>query len=734
MDAALQTFFDESHELLTEMEAGLLQCERNASSAETINSIFRAAHTIKGSSGLFGLDAIVSFVHVVETALDRVRIGKVAMEPEFAILLLSCKDHIDALVAAAASGESASNAALEGRSAELILLLQARAGSVNQVGSSTPAATVAAAPSPNATSASTVDAKFASTDLWHVSVRFKPDVLRGGMDPLSFIRYLTTFGDIRGILVIGDTIAATDSFDPETCYVGFELSFATEADESRIRSAFEFVADDCVLAVLPPRAPVVDYLNAMPELKTDLERAADILVQCGSLTPAEALRGLGQLSANSQETGMAGPSSVVAEAAASVSRAASPEAASPEIEKRATAAERSVRVDASKLDHLINLVGELITAAAGANLDARRIKNVELQESTSKLAELVESVRDSALQLRMVKIGPTFTRFQRVVNDVSRELGKDITLIVSGEDTELDKTIVEKIADPLTHLVRNAIDHGIESAAVRAAADKPATGTIRLNAFHDSGNIVIEVSDDGGGLKRDRILAKAIERGLVEPGKTLSDSEVFALIFEPGFSTAEKVTNLSGRGVGMDVVKRNITALRGDVEIHSSEGKGTTVSVRLPLTLAIINGFQVGVGESVFVVPLDMVDECIEFSAQQAKETGHDYSNVRGQALPFIRLRDFFGVRIKTSARDSVIRENIVRENIVIVKHGGVRAGLVVDALFGECQTVIKPLAKMFNRVKCVSGSSILGNGEVALILDVAQLMENVLSRQARSA
>jgi len=730
VDAALQTFFDESHELLTEMEAGLLQCERNASSAETINSIFRAAHTIKGSSGLFGLDAIVSFVHVVETALDRVRIGKVAMEPEFAILLLSCKDHIDALVAAAASGESASNAALEGRSAELILLLQARAGSVNQVGSSTPVATVAAAASPNAANSATMDAKFASTDLWHVSVRFKPDVLRGGMDPLSFIRYLTTFGDIRGILVIGDAIAATEGFDPETCYVGFELSFATEADDSRIRSAFEFVAEDCVLAVLPPRAPVVDYLNAMPELKTDMERAADILVQCGSLTPAEALRGLGQLSGNSRETGTAGPSNIIPEATAtSVPRAASPEAASPEVEKRITAAERSVRVDASKLDHLINLVGELITAAAGANLDARRIKNVELQESTSKLSELVESVRDSALQLRMVKIGPTFTRFQRVVNDVSRELGKDITLIVSGEDTELDKTIVEKIADPLTHLVRNAIDHGIESAAVRAAADKPATGTIRLNAFHDSGNIVIEVSDDGGGLKRDRILAKAIERGLVEPGKTLSDSEVFALIFEPGFSTAEKVTNLSGRGVGMDVVKRNITALRGDVEIHSSEGKGTTVAVRLPLTLAIINGFQVGVGESVFVVPLDMVDECIEFSAQQADETGHDFSNVRGQALPFIRLRDFFGVRVKTSTRDSV-----VRENIVIVKHGGVRAGLVVDALFGECQTVIKPLAKMFNRVKCVSGSSILGNGEVALILDVAQLMENVLSRQARSA
>jgi two-component system, chemotaxis family, sensor kinase CheA len=291
---------------------------------------------------------------------------------------------------------------------------------------------------------------------------------------------------------------------------------------------------------------------------------------------------------------------------------------------------RSVRVDADKLDQLINLVGELIIVGAGVNLVARRAGIADLQESTSKLSSLVEEVRDSALQLRMVKIGATFSRFQRVVHDVSLDLGKDIALDINGEDTELDKTVVEKIGDPLMHLVRNAMDHGIESAELRAAHGKPAQGMVSLNAFHDSGSIVITVEDDGGGLKRERILAKAIERGLIEAGQHLSDGEIYALIFEPGFSTAEQVTNLSGRGVGLDVVKRNITALRGTVSIHSEEGVGTLVTVRLPLTLAIIDGFLVEAGSSVFAIPLDMIEECVAYSA----EPGHDYTNLRGEVLP----------------------------------------------------------------------------------------------------
>lgn len=718
-DTALQTFIDESHELLVELEAGLLKCERNTGNADTINSIFRVAHTIKGSSGLFGLDAIVSFVHVVETALDRVRIGKVPMDSAFAVLLLSCKDHIGALVAAATGGSEDSHPSLDARSAELSTLLQAKAGAVN--GATTAASAGGAKHDPHANAVPTDNRTLSASGHWpghwHISARFKPDVLRGGMDPLSFIRYLTTFGGIKGIAVVADALPPADDFDPETCYLGFELAFASDADEARIRAAFEFVCDDCVLQVLPPHAPPLARLQAMPEFVTDRIRAAEILVLCGSLTQTEAQRALQDAAQPSQDSRAQPDSGARAATPQSSPERADPEKADPG--KRQTAAERSVRVDASKLDHLINLVGELIIAAAGANLGAKRIKNVELQESTSRLSELVEAVRDSTLQLRMVKIGATFNRFQRVVNDVSRELGKDIELVVSGEDTELDKTVVEKIADPLTHLVRNAIDHGIEPGETRAARGKSARGTIRLNAYHDSGSIVIEVSDDGGGLNRERILAKAIERGMIEPGKSLSESEVFGLIFEPGFSTAAQVTNLSGRGVGMDVVKRNITALRGSISIDSAEGVGTTVAVRLPLTLAIINGFLVGLGKSVFVVPLEMVEECVEFSA----ELDQDYTNLRGQALPFVRLRDHLNVKGSRTQR----------ENIVIVNCAGQRAGLVVDTLLGEFQTVIKPLGRIFNAVSCISGSTILGNGEVALILDVPALVQSVAGTAAAS-
>ena len=374
----------------------------------------------------------------------------------------------------------------------------------------------------------------------------------------------------------------------------------------------------------------------------------------------------------------------------------------------------SVRVDAQKLDHLINLVGELIIASAGATEVARKLRQPELLEANASLTALVEQVRDQALQLRMVKIGATFNKFQRVVHDVSKELGKDIALQIAGEDTELDKTVVERIGDPLTHLVRNAMDHGIEPADVRLARGKPAQGTVSLNAYHESGHIVIEISDDGGGLDRERILTKGVERGLVEPGRALSDKEVFNLIFEPGFSTAAQITNLSGRGVGMDVVRSNITALRGTVELFSQLHAGTMVQVRLPLTLAIINGFQVRVGHSVFVIPLDMVEECVEYTGSDQQH----YTDLRGSVLPFVRLRDHFALHGPCSPRP----------NIVVIKHGSQRFGMLVDELLGEAQTVIKPLSRIFSHARGISGSSILGNGNVALILDIPVLHNELLA------
>ena len=333
----------------------------------------------------------------------------------------------------------------------------------------------------------------------------------------------------------------------------------------------------------------------------------------------------------------------------------------------------------------------------------------------SSMSRLVEEIRDNALNLRMVQIGETFNRFKRVVRDVSKELGKDINLNINGADAELDKTVVEKIGDPLMHLIRNSMDHGIESSAERLAAGKDAQGNVWLNAFHDSGSIVIEVADDGKGLNRDKILAKAHEKGLITDGQALTDNEVFRLIFEAGFSTAEKVTNLSGRGVGMDVVRRNIEALRGLVDVSGNEYGGTTVSIRLPLTLAIIDGFLVRVGDSSYVIPLDMVNECIELDKEERADSGmHGYINLRDEVLPYMRLRDYFNEPCTQKSNES----------IVVVKYGTNKAGFVVDELIGELQTVIKPLGKVLQSVKGLSGATILGSGNVAIILDVPNLVQ----------
>jgi two-component system, chemotaxis family, sensor kinase CheA len=716
LDQALQTFFVESRELLDAMETALLAMSQESDTTETVNAIFRAAHTIKGSAGLFGLDAVVAFTHVVESLLDEVREGRVEVDDALVALLLSCGDHIGALVDAAESDPSATDPALIARGEPLLGQLRARlspaGAAVAEVAHDAGFERIAPATSG------------AGGDLWHLSLRFGPDVMRNGMDPLSFLRYLATVGEIAGIVTLPDALPEAAEMDAESCYLGFEIALRSQADKAAIENVFEFVLDDCQLRILPPNSRIEDYISVLQGLPEESSRLGELLVRCGTVTAHELDAAL-QSQADALTAAHATPAPQAAApllgAVLVQQGSVSPPVVEAALEKQKKARDaraqenQSIRVDADKLDHLINLVGELIIAAAGANIAARKTRNVELQEANSVLSALVEEVRDSALQLRMVKIGGTFSRFQRVVHDVSRELGKDIRLVVNGEDTELDKTVVEKIGDPLTHLVRNAIDHGIDSADLRAQRGKPPMGTVSLNAFHDSGSIVIEVSDDGGGLDRDKILAKAVERGLVEAGKVLSDAEIYGLVFEPGFSTADKVTNLSGRGVGMDVVKRNIAALRGSVGIASQPGLGTTVTVRLPLTLAIINGFQIGVGRSVFVVPMDMVDECVEFSS----DAGHDYTDLRGQVLPFIRLRELFdlsGPRCK-------------RPNIVVVKHAGQKFGLVVDTLLGEAQTVIKPLSRMFAQVQCISGSSILGSGDVALILDVPALAQHAASR-----
>ncbi|MBB4722060.1 chemotaxis protein CheA [Xanthomonas euvesicatoria] len=658
MNQLMQTFLAESRDLLEDMERHLLEAERGEPSPDAVNAIFRAAHTIKGSGGLFDLPQLVGFTHVVESVLDLVRDEALSLSSELIGLLLVCCDHIHALVETAADPSHADPVALAAEAEPLLAQLQTY---LQRSACGVTAAAVAQG------------APEKQSGYWRITLKLFADALRFGNSPLKLIRNLRSLGSVESITTDISQLPAFDDLDPEANYLGFQILLRSDADRAAIEEVFEFVREDCDLEIVSVPAPsdAAELLSA--------EAAA-------SPTPNKPL--------------------VAVSSAASAPGRAAPDAAAR------SADARSIRVDADKLDRMIDLVGELIIAVSSTSANAQRTGDAQLLESASILAGLVEDVRESALQLRMVKIGGTFSRFQRVVHDVARELGKDIALVVAGEDTELDKSVVEKIGDPLTHLVRNAMDHGIEPADVRVARGKPARGTVGLNAYHDSGSIVIQITDDGGGLNRDRILAKALERGLIEPGRQLSDRDVFAMIFEPGFSTAEKVTNLSGRGVGMDVVKRNITALRGTVEIDSAAGVGTTISVRLPLTLAIINGFQVGVGKSVFVVPLDVVEECVEFTPDYAS----DYIDLRGSVLPYVRLRELFALGGKTPSRES----------IVVIRQGAQRFGLVVDTLLGEWQTVIKPLSKVFAQVKGISGSSILGSGDVALILDVPSLIQQL--------
>ena len=713
MDELTSVYVQESREQLAEMEAGLLQLEQVPDDRDTINGVFRAAHTIKGGSGVIECHFIEHFTHLVENLLDALRNGELDVTGPITTLLLECCDHMGRLVDTLADGaaEPPNEAQRQGEAltARLKTIIDNHRG--GETGSSL---TV----QDDVVEVENLGNGVVNTDSWHISVRFGRNVLRGGMDPLSFIRYLGSLGEIIGTETITDAMPVAEEMDPESCYMGFEIRLQTRASKSDIERVFDFVRDDCELRILPPQSTVADYIRLINELPEDTLRLGEMLVRCGALTQAEVDAGLSvQQSSNDAADDAEAPqplgeilieNKVVRKEIvdAAVSR-------QTQIVDKKARESQLVRVHADKLDQLIDLVGELVIAGASANMLALRSRQSDLVEATSILSRLVENIRDSALQLRMVQIGDTFTRFNRVVRDVSKELGKEIELVISGAETELDKTVVEKIGDPLMHLVRNSLDHGIEPAALRIERGKPACGRVSLNAFHDSGSIVIQVSDDGGGLNRGKIRAKAIERELIQPNDSLSDKEIVNLIFEPGFSTVEKVSNLSGRGVGMDVVRRNITALRGTVEVDSTEGVGSTFTIRLPLTLAISDGFLVGVGKFSYVIPLDSVVECIE---KKNIAGDRNFLNLRGEALPFIRLRELFEAEGETPERES----------IVVVQFGGRRAGIVVDQLIGEFQTVIKPLGRLFANLRGIGGSTILGSGEVALILDVAALVNTV--------
>ncbi len=650
---ALPAFVSEAHEQVETLEQLLLQLEAEPGSRELLDALFRCVHTVKGSAGIFGLDAIVAFTHHVETLMDLLREGRLAFDATLGTLLLESGDQIRLLVAAAQGDDaSADRARLAG--GPLVQRLRDACG---------PAGTGVTADGSKAGSSTEMALASPGLQRWRVTARFKPDAVRNGMDPLAIVTYLQGLGELSDAAFDAAAVPALAALNPEDCHVALAVTLSSDAGREAIEGAFSFAREDCTVGIEP----------------------IDVVGQAGA-------------------------------SAADTAIAVAPPVHKPagEARSRASGDQRVIRVQADRLDDVINLLGELVVAGAGAATLARGSRNNALVESVQQVTRLIEDIRNSTLQLRMVPIGETFQRFRRVVRDTAAELGKDVTLDIVGGDTELDKSVVERISDPLMHLVRNALDHGLETAQERAAAGKPAQGTLTLAACHESGNIVIRITDDGRGIQRDKVLRRAIERGLVDPASPPDADAILRLIFEPGFSTAETVTNLSGRGVGMDVVRSNIEALRGSVSIMSEPGAGSTIEIRLPLTLAIIDGFLVGVGSSRFVFPLESVVEVIANTADAAltEAGGRCCMELRGQVLPVINLRAVYGLEPAALSRSSV----------VVVRSGRDRYGVMVDALLGQHQTVIKPLGRMLASLRGMSGSSILGTGEVALIFDVPSL------------
>ncbi|HSC69514.1 MAG TPA: chemotaxis protein CheA [Cellvibrio sp.] len=710
LDGALQTFFAEAEDLLNSMEAALLRVDEGDKDMETINEIFRAAHTIKGSAGLFGLDEIVSFTHIVENVLDRARDEKIAITSDLLSILLPCRDHIAVLVGHAHHGQENDAQCLAQGKALLDSLSPWLEGNTQATAQHSPVG------EPSLAGAES------NPEAWHISVRLGPDLLRNGMDPLSILRFLRTLGEITHITTIADNLPEFNNYDPEQLYLGFEITLVSSASQQQIEDAFMFVREDSDLKLIPPRSNIEAFVNLIQSLPENPQRLGEILVKSHAITFQEleaALATQKNQAKTSGAVGMLGDILIEEQVIAPEIVSAALDKQKKSSEKKTSGENRFIRVDAERLDMLINLIGELVINRQRVDLLSSKMGNPTLIEAVTSMGNFTEAIRDAALTLRMVAIGDTFQKFKRVVRDTAKSIGKEIELEIEGAETELDRSMVEKLNDPLMHIVRNAMDHGIESVAVRQTRGKPDSGTIKLTARHDAGNIVIGIHDDGGGLDVEKIRKKAIANGILEEGMHLSRQELFQLIFHPGLSTAEQVTNLSGRGVGMDVVKRNIEALQGGIEIESELGVGTSFSIRLPLTLAIIDGFHVTAGHIDFIVPQNTILECVDLNSLNHVQ-GQNCVNLRGDQVPYIRLREIFSLQPKDHSR----------EKIVVVQFGEKRAGIVVDELHGEIQTVVKPMGPIFQALKGIGGSSLLGTGAVALILDIQQLISFAISRE----
>jgi two-component system, chemotaxis family, sensor kinase CheA len=661
-----QSFREEAREILTDLEAALLELTANHGDMEVVGRIFRGLHTIKGSGAMFGFERLAGFTHHLETAFDQVRNGRLEAGAELIDLTLVALDRITAML----DEGDPDMATADPAACEQILESVCRLAGIQE----------AAKPAGTKSEPAQFEPRTSAAEMRTWQIRFAPgpDLMRYGASPSLLLRDLRQLGAVT-VKALMDAVPPLAELDPERCYVWWEIELVTAAGREAIRDVFIFVEDTCELSIEPTSDAAAKARETAPDREAEMTSLA--LDEKRSESP-------GRRSYDKSENAS------------------------------------SLRVPAAKLDQFVDLVGELVTVQARLGELAARRDDIEVTTVSEEVERLTAALREISMNMRMMPIRGTFEKFRRLVHDLARDLQKDVELTIEGADTELDKTVIEQLGDPLMHLIRNSMDHGIGPPEERAAHGKPATATIRLSARHSGASVQVSVSDDGRGIDAEAVRAKAIERGLIGPDAALSESETYALIFQPGFSTAKQVTGLSGRGVGMDVVRRNVEKLRGSIDIASRRGEGTTVTLRLPLTLAIIDGLLVTVGGACFVLPLASTLECIELTREDiARANGKHLTNVRGEIVPYIRLREHFHMK---SSPPQI-------EQIMLVETVEGRYGFVVDQVLGNCQTVIKSLGRFYRQVQAISGATILGNGTVALILDPERLIQDAVRGEQRN-
>ncbi|WP_416881355.1 chemotaxis protein CheA [Marivita sp.] len=653
-DMGAEIFRQEASELLQSIEKGLMDLEATPGDTELINSIFRSMHTIKGSGAMFGFTELSQFVHEFETAFDDLRNGRAVVSKELIGLSLQACDQIGKLMDAAENTESDNQRILAS-------LRQLMNPDVDHAEPDVPTEAVA---DPVEQPEQTLSGDVTTVIRFWLGV----DALRLGSNPALLIEELRAFGDTK-VRALDDRIPTLGDLDPTDCLAGWEVEVAANLSDDDIDMVFLFVRDEMDLTVerRGAKPAAIDVVAPVHEAKTPV-------VEQPAAKPAPA----------------------------------KPQAAA------APSAGETMRVATERLDELMDRVGELVIAEARLNALTGASSDPAMMSVAEDIQRLIAGLRDATMSMRMVPIGSILGRFRRLMRDLSTSLNKPLEFVTVGEDTELDKTVIELLADPLVHILRNSVDHGLETPEERLASGKPESGTIELGARYSGAEVLITVRDDGRGLNAQKIREKAISKGLMTEKDDLSDSEIYRMIFQPGFSTVDKVTELSGRGVGMDVVMRTIASLRGEIDLASELGQGTTLTLRLPLTLAIIDGMLIDVGGERYTIPLAAVEECVELPAVHAVGNGgSSYLNIRGELVPFLRLRHLF--EIDSAPPDF--------QKVVVVSSAGGRVGLVVDRIIGNFQTVIKQLSQFHADLKFFSGATILSDGTVALILDATQLV-----------